>query len=578
MFRIFGCTSVLLAAVIGCDGSSTTVTEARATSSDQIDGPALFTDATKSVALSFTHKVPSDLPFFMPRCVGSGAAIFDFNGDGKLDVYLLQNAGPDSGITNQLFLHGDNGQFQDVSVGSGLDVDGFGMGVAAGDVNNDGLVDIFVTEYGNARLFLNQSDGDRPRFVDISDDAGISSLLWGTSTCFTDYDRDGLLDIVLVNYVNYDSSRWCADGRGQQDFCGPDAFRGRTTNLFHNLGFDADGMPKFEDVSIAAGFTEHPGPGLGVYCADFDGDRWPDIFIANDGKPNHLWINGQDGTFSEQATVRGIGYNSMGKSEADMGIAIGDVNGDGKFDLFVTHLTTETHTLWLQQKRGTFLDQTANSGLTNSAWRGTGFGTAMADFNNDGTLDLAIANGRVTRALGDAKPRTSSELDPFWLNYSERDQLFLNSGQGKFRDVSLANDPFSKVAGVSRGLAVADFDDDGGMDLLVTRIAEGVALYKNVAERGNYLIVKATDPELHRDAYGAEVYVSSGNKRWMRWINPGYSFLCSNDPRAHFGLGEDTTYDSIEVVWSDGSKEQFPGGDANRVVRLERGSGSSVAE
>ena len=224
------------------------------------------------------------------------------------------------------------------------------------------------------------------------------------------------------------------------------------------------------------------------------------------------------------------------------------------------------------------MDQTASSGLTKSAWRGTGFGTAMADFDNDGRLDLAVANGRVTRVLGEDKPQTSTELDAFWIDYSERDQLFLNQGKGKFKDVSLSNDPFCKMAGVSRGLAVADFDGDGGVDLLVTRIAEKVAFFQNRAERGNYLIVKATDPELNRDAYGAEIYVTSGDRKQMRWINPGYSFLCSNDPRAHFGLGEQTAYDAIEVVWPNGAKEQFSGGQANQMIHLERGTGTPVAE
>ncbi len=542
---------------------------------DRVDGPCLFSDATTASSLDFVHQVSGDdLPYFMPKSVGSGAAIFDCNGDGRLDVYLLQNGGEGSGASNRLFVQELDGTFRDVSVGSGVDIDGFGMGSAAGDVNNDGRVDLLVTEYGNARLFLNKTDGGEPKFVDVSAEAGVSSLLWGTSTCFTDYDRDGLLDIVLVNYVNYDPSRWCADGRGQRDFCGPDAFRGRTTNLFHNLGPNVDGIPEFEDVSIEAGLTRYPGPGLGVFCADFDGDRWPDIFIANDGKPNHLWINGHDGTFQEEAAIRGIGYNSMGKTEADMGVAIGDVNGDGKFDLFITHLTSETHTLWLQQKRGTFLDRTAESGLTKSAWRGTGFGTAMADFDNDGRVDLAIANGRVVRQTTSDAPTTSDDLDPFWRPYSERNQLFLNVGGGRFEDVSPANDPFCKVAAVSRGLAVADFDTDGGVDLLVTRIGERVGLFKNVApSRGHYLIVKATDPTLKRDAYGAEIYVRSGDRQWMRWINPGYSFLCSNDPRAHFGLGTVATYDSIRVVWPNGQAETFPGGEVDCVVHLERGTG-----
>jgi hypothetical protein len=230
--------------------------------------------------------------------------------------------------------------------------------------------------------------------------------------------------------------------------------------------------------------------------------------------------------------------------------------------------------LWLQQQRGTFLDQTANSGLTRPDWRGTGFGTVMADFDNDGGLDLAVANGRVTRTLNPATSELPRDLDPFWTDYCERDQLFLNSGDGKFRDVSSTNHSFCGVASVSRGLACADFDDDGGVDLLVTRIADKARLFRNLApHRGNYLIIKATDPVLGRDAYGAEVYVEVGDKRWMRWINPGYSFLCSNDPRAHFGLGTMESYDAVEVVWPDGSAERFPGGPANRVVHLKRGQG-----
>ena len=566
---------ILIAVVIGCNrGQSHDVPpHARTTTATT----PLFVDDTAKVALDFRHQVSDDVPFFMPRSIGSGVAILDYNNDDRLDVFLLQNAGPDSGVTYQLFRQTSDGTFEDVSANSGLDVDGYGMGVAAGDINNDGKVDLFVTEYGNVRLFLNQSTDNQPVFVEISEDAGVTSVMWGTSACFTDYDRDGWLDIVLVNYVNYDPSRWCADERGRQEFCGPDGFRGRITNLFHNLGPNDDGIPAFEDVTIDAGLVAHPGPGLGVFCADFDGDRWPDIFVANDGKPNHLWINQRDGTFKEEAPLRGIGYNSMGKSEADMGIAIGDVNGDGRFDLFVTHLTAETHTLWLQQQRGTFLDQTANSGLTKSAWRGTGFGTVMADFDNDGGLDLAVANGRVTRDLSEEKRETPPELDPFWIEYCQRDQLFLNSGDGRFRDASLTNDPFCNTASVSRGLACADFDDDGGMDLVVTRIADKASLFRNQAtDRGNYLIVQATDPALNRDAYGAEVYVEAKDKRWLRWINPGYSYLCSNDPRAHFGLGRLESYDAIEIVWPDGSAERFEGGPVNRVVHLRRGEGTPL--
>ena len=536
----------------------------------------LLEDVTSSTGIDFRHQpVDHEQDYFMPRCVGSGGGFLDFDNDGRLDIYLLQNTGPDSGITNRIYRQTDAG-FVDVSSGSGLDVDGFGMGLACGDVNNDGRIDVLLNEYGRARLFLNQTEGTQPRFTDVTAASGLENRMWGTSTCFFDFDRDGLLDLLLVNYVNYDPSRWCAEGGGQQEFCGPDAFPGRVTKLFHNDGMDEAGNPRFTDVTISAGLGEHPGPGLGVFCADFDGDRWPDIFIANDGKPNHLWINQQDGTFREEAITRGLGYNSMGKSEADMGIAIGDVNSDGQFDIFVTHLTSETHTLWSQGPRGIFIDRTATSGLTATDWRGTGFGTGMADLDNDGDLDLLIANGRVTRLQG-AELAISDELPEFWRPYGERDQVMLNDGQGSFMDASESNPALSGVGNVSRGLACADFDNDGRLDVLITRIAEAPSLLRNVASQQNHwLIVRAIDPDLNRDAYGAEIYVQQGDNRLMRWINPGYSYLSSNDPRAHFGLGKASTIDHIEVFWPDGNAERFTVTEVDRQITLRKGEGSAI--
>ncbi|MCA9262694.1 MAG: CRTAC1 family protein, partial [Planctomycetales bacterium] len=524
--------------------------------------------------LVFQHDARSDESYFMPSSIGSGAAIFDYDGDGLLDVYLLQNGGPDSGKTNQLFRRTPSGTYENVSDGSGLDVAGFGMGVATGDVTNDGKPDVVVTEYGRTRLLVNRSTDAAPKFEDVSVAAGIDSPQWGTSTCLLDYDRDGWLDIFVVNYVNYDSARRCTDSANRQEFCGPDAFQGTPSRLFHNRGVDSDsGDVRFEDVSAAAGLLKSPGPGLGIFCADFDGDQWIDIFVANDGQPNFLWINQHDGTFKEEAALRGLAYNMVGKSEADMGVAIGDVNQDGLFDIFVTHLATETHTLWVQQPRGSFTDRTTRSGLGSAAWRATGFGTVMADLNNDGSTDLALANGRVTRHSGELPPVLPGTSD-FWKDYCERDQLFLNDGAGMLTDASPANDPFCGLASVSRGLAIADLDDDGGLDLLVTRIDGPAALYQNVVpKRGHWLTVKAVEPDSGRDAIGAEVYVRAGEKRWLRWINPGYSFLCSNDARAHFGLGDVERIDGIDVVWPDGSQESFAGGAVDRVIQLQRGQG-----
>jgi hypothetical protein len=585
-------TSLCLLLVAGCDRSgkvdsrdSTAAAESsadprpNASVSEPTSSP-LFADVAHQLGIDFVHDPGAHKdPYFMPRSIGSGAAFFDYDGDGRLDLYLVQNGGEKAKSTCRLYHQDKSGKFVDVTAGSGLDVHGRGMGVAAGDINNDGKVDLILSEYGRSRLFLNRSDGAKPSFDDISEAAGIDNAFWGTSCSFVDYNRDGWLDLLIVNYVDYDPSRWCFDNRGRHEFCGPDNFPGRPTKLYRNLG--AAGLdsshpnaPRFADETATSHLATSPGPGLGVFCADFNADRWPDIFIANDGKPNHLWINQQDGTFKEEALQSGIATNAMGKAEANMGIAIGDVDGNGLFDVFVTHLTTETHSLWAQGPRGFFQDKTVAMGIT-STWRSTGFGSVMADFDNDGAVDLAIANGRIDR--GPKMERYVAGVGDFWRPYCERNHLLINDGQGRFRDISESNEPFCGEAAVSRGLACADFDNDGTLDLLVTRVAAPVALYRNVAKtHGHWLTVQAIDPALHRDAYGAEVYLTVGQNKRMQWINPGYSYLCSNDPRAHFGLGTVDHYDSLAVVWPDGTEEQFPGGRADRIVVLQRGEGTPV--
>jgi hypothetical protein len=265
----------------------------------------------------------------------------------------------------------------------------------------------------------------------------------------------------------------------------------------------------------------------------------------------------------------------MGQPQGNMGIALGDVDGDGFFDLFVTHLTEEYHTLWMQRGLGHFQDRTVFAGLARSHWRGTGFGTVFGDFDNDGALDLAIVNGRVSR-LSTAK---WSSPESFWAQYGEPNQLFANNGQGSFRDVSLHNAPFCSHPAVSRGLAVGSLRGDGALDLVVTAIAGRARVFRNVApKKGHWLLVRAVDPERGgRDAYGAEISVHVGGRSWKSWINPGQSYLCSNDPRAHFGLGPAAHFDAIQVRWPDGKpnakRENFPGGPVDRIVVLRRGQG-----
>jgi hypothetical protein len=305
---------------------------------------------------------------------------------------------------------------------------------------------------------------------------------------------------------------------------------------------------------------------LGVCCADFNGDGWPDIFVANDGAPNHLWINQKNGTFKEEAVQRGIASNKLGQAQANMGVALGDVDGDGLFDVFVTHLTEETNTLWFGGPRGLFRDRTAEAGLARPAWRGTGWGAVLADFDHDGALDLAVVNGRVYRG----KSVAQETLDPHWSRYAERNQLFAGDGKGAFRDVSRTNS-FCDTPGVYRGLAAGDINGDGALDLLVTAVGGRARLLRNVVpNRGHWLLVRAIESGGKRDAYGARVTVRAGDRRWVGWVNPGQSYLSSHDPRVHFGLGAVERVDEVEVLWPDGATERFPGGAADRLMKLKQ--------
>jgi hypothetical protein len=526
-----------------------------------------FVEITREAGLDFVHDAGPVGDYFLPQVMGSGAAVFDFDGDGRLDIYLVQNAGPNSASRNRLFRQLPDGRFKDVSAGSGLDIAGWNMGVAVGDVNNDGRPDVLVTQYGGCRLFLNNGDGT---FTDVTQAAGLDNPLWGSSAAFFDYDRDGWLDLVIVNYLAYDRSVDCFTASGRKVFCHPNSFQPTVTKLFRNLGRQKDppGV-RFEDVTVRSGLYKQAGPGLGVYCADFNGDGWPDIFVANDSKPNHLWINRRDGTFVEEALQRGLACNRVGLNEANMGVAVGDVNGDGLFDVFVTHLTEETNTLWLQRPRGMFRDATVSSGLASPTWRGTGFGTVLADFNHDGHLDLAVVNGRVT------EPRAANVGErSFWSVYAERNQLFVNDGKGRFGDISPENEPFCGRAEVSRGLVCADIDGDGALDLLVTTVAGPARLFRNVApRRGHWLKVRAVDSALKRDAYGAEITAFVGDRQFRRIIQPGYSYQCSNDPAAHFGLGDASRVDRLRVLWPDGSEEQFAGQPTDQSIVLRKGEG-----
>jgi len=562
--RLIGLASPLfLFVLLGCSSrppESTPPAESEA----KADGPDWFVDITERSGVRFHHDAGAIEKHLMPQIVGSGCAVHDFDGDSRVDLLLLNNGGPGSPHRNAVYRQRSDGTFEDVSRGSGLEFSDYCMGVAIADVDRDGRPDILITAYLRTRLFRNLGG---MKFEDISEAAGIRNAQWGSSAAFLDYDKDGHQDAFVLNYVAYDPSWECRSKTKTLDYCSPSNFAGTSARLFRNLGPSPDGVIRFEDVSLRTRISDVPGPGLGVAVADLDGNGWPDIFVANDGKPNRLWMNRGDGTFKDESVSRGVALTNMGEAFAGMGVALGDFNNDRLPDLYVTHLGVETNTLWLQDRRGYFQDRTHRSGLASSKWRGTGFGVVTEDFDRDGFLDLAVANGRVKRE--------SDALGPdHWSPYAERHQVFRNLGNGQFKDLSANIRSICGMPSVGRGLASGDFDNDGAQDLLLTTAGGEARLYRNVCpESGHWLGVHAIDPALNGPSLGAVVDLKHGGRTQTRLVSTCLSYLSAGPASVHFGLGDSTAVESLIVAWPNGSRESFPVPGVDRYLRIEKGSG-----
>jgi hypothetical protein len=434
------------------------------------------------------------------------------------------------------------------------------MGVAVGDIDNDGHVDVYIANYGMDALYYNNGDGT---FKDISDVAGILNPLWGCSAVFLDYNRDGLLDIYVANYVDWDILKPCTDRAGRLDYCGPLAFPGVPDVLYRN-----DGNCTFTDVSLKSGIGQAALAGLGVISVDINGDLFSDIYVSNDAEPNLLWINQKDGTFKDQSLNMGTAVNDMGDPESSMGIALGDIDNDTDLDIFLTHIRTESNTLYINGGELGFMDITTPKGLAAPSIPLTGFGTGFFDYDNDGDLDLAIGNGRVTRGplMTDKRPKT------FWDDYSEPNLLFENDGKGTFNNVSHLAPDFCANVENSRGLAFGDVNNDGNIDLLLMNEGGQAHLFQNMGlQQNHWLVVRAIDPDLNRDAVGAKIIITIDGQQVYRLVNPGYSIMSSNDFRVHFGLGKATSVAQTVVIWPDGKEEKFGSFQADQFITLKKG-------
>ncbi len=548
----------------------------------------VFTDGSQAAGLDFTHFNGMSDQFYLVENLGGGAALFDCDNDGDLDLYLVQGRmlgegktladarfppKPGQVLQGRLYRNdlaaGPDGHPQvrlvDVTQASGLRADGYGMGVATGDYDNDGHTDLFLTNLGGNMLWHNNGDGT---FANVTAKAGVGESRLAISSAFLDFDRDGWLDLYVAEYVDFTTAnnKPCHAPSSARDYCSPKVYEPLPDRLYRNKG---DGT--FTDVSATSRIAQSKGTGLGVVAADFNGDDWPDIYVANDGMANFLWINQKDGTFRDDGLISGTAVNSAGMAEASMGVDACDLDGDGDLDLFMTHLTGETNTLYLNDGQGWFEDRTAASGLGGPSKAMTAFGTGCFDYDNDSDLDLFVANGAVNIILSLVKAS-----DPYPLH--QPNQLFANRGDGRFADVSGDSGAVFALSEVSRGVAFGDIDNDGDADLVVVNNNGPARLLINqIGNRNPWFGLRLVDSH-GRDVQGAlvEVHREGMPSLWRRVHTDG-SYASAGDPRLLVGLDGPAKVTGILVRWPSGRRETFPAPGLGRYSELTEGQGTPEA-
>ena len=527
-----------------------------------------FTDQTQAAGIHFKHTNGASDQKYLPETMGAGGLFFDYDNDGHLDIYLVNSGSLRQNVqslrhadhTDVLYRNNGDGTFTDATVEAGLQQNyGYGMGCLAADYDNDGDVDLYLTNFGNNQLFRNNGDGT---FTDVTSHAGVGDGSWSVSASFGDFNLDGYLDLYVTNYLDYqlETAHACFL-EGIHIYCGPHEYPGATDTLYRNNG---DGT--FTDVTARARLHKD-GKGLGTLFTDYNSDGYPDIFVANDAVPDFLYRNNGDGTFTDVAITTGVAYNSEGRATASMGIAIGDYDNDTLPDLFVTNFSLEINSLFRNDSDGFYTMTTFEIGLADPSFSQLGFGTQFLDADNDGTLELFIANGHVWDNVSKITPS---------LSYKQQCQIFGNIGTGQYSDLSETAGPFFKRPVVGRGVAIGDYNNDGAVDILVTCCGETPALLRNdsqtTQQKNNWVKIRLVGTESNRDGIGAKVWLQTNKSTQFKEATCGGSYASSSDPTLHFGIGTQETIQSTKVQWQSGRSQTVDFSNTenpmNQVIRI----------
>ncbi|MCS6804639.1 MAG: CRTAC1 family protein [Acidobacteriota bacterium] len=522
-----------------------------------------FVEVTAAAKITWRHDNLATPEKYLIETMGGGGAFLDYDNDGWLDIYLV-NSGetpfhkPKTAIRNALYRNNRDGTFSDVTEKAGVMGRGFGMGATVADYDNDGLSDIYVTNFGPNILYRNNGDGT---FTDVTDKAGVGDPRWSTSAAFFDYDNDGRLDLFVCNYLdwNFDKNVYCGESRpGYRAYCHPDVFRGIVNTLYRNNG---DGT--FTDVSAKTGISSVEGKALGVVAADYNDDGWIDIYVANDAVRNFLFKNDGQGRFREIALMAEVAYGLNAKPESGMGVDFGDYNGDGKLDLFVTNIDLEPNRLHRYEGDDRFFDATVQAGLAEMAMLYSGFGTRFVDFDNDGDLDIFVTNGH---------PLDNVHLFREGVYYAE-EPFLLENINGVFRNIADTLGEVMKRRYAGRGLASGDYDNDGDTDFLLINCGQPPVLIRNDGgNRNNWIGLKLIGVKSNRDAIGATVIVKAQKLTIWRSVNGGGSYCSGHDMRLLVGLGQRQKVDEIEIRWPSGTRDRLRAPRINRYVEVREGA------